>query len=497
MDDLEDAIRVTREAVEATPKDSPDRAAVLNNLGNLLGNSYLRTRSMDDLEEAIRLTREAVEVTPKNSPDRAIRLSNLGALLGNRHLRIGSMNDLEEAIRVAREAVDATPKDSPDLAIRLNNLGNVLSNRHSRTGSMNDLEEARRCFNVALNHPECPINVRITAGRQLLSLLDILQEGHRAYLIAKTTIELVPLLAPPSLQNTDKQHLLSQAVGFASSAAAIALHVGKGPIPAIELLETGRGVLASSLQDMRTDLSTLHQQYPELARSFVELRDQLDPPPSQGILVTDESTRIASEAEADRRHKASNQMPLLLEKIRGKSGFERFLFSASEAEMREAAVQGPIVILNVSSHRCDALIVEQSRTRVLELSRLSRQDILDRAEDVQSLETLAWLWDTIVSPVLETLGFNKPVSGDSWPHVWWIPTGPLVRFPLHAAGHHLERSSVTALDRVISSYSSSIKTIIHSRQQWGKKTTAVSSTNIVLIAMQDTPEQKRRQYASD
>ena len=36
-------------------------------------------------------------------------------------------------------------------------------------------------------------------------------------------------------------------------------------VPAIELLETGRGVLASSLQDMCTDLSPLQKRYPEPA----------------------------------------------------------------------------------------------------------------------------------------------------------------------------------------------------------------------------------------
>ncbi|KAH6871883.1 CHAT domain-containing protein [Thelonectria olida] len=338
--------------------------------------------------------------------DRAAWLNNLGVRLGDRYSRTGAMADLEEAIRVAREAVKATPEDHPDRAGRLNNLGGRLSDRYSRTRAIADLEGAKQCFNVALNHRESPINIRITAG-----------------------------------------------------------------LPAIELLETGRGVLASSLQDLRTDLSTLQKQYPELSRSFVELRDQLDAPTSQGTL-----------------------MPLLLKEIHSQSGFERFLLSASEAEMREAAVQGPIVILNVSSHRCDALIVEKSAIRVLELPCLSRQDIHDRARDVQSLETLGWLWDAVVSPVLDALGFNKPPSGDSWPHVWWIPTGPLVRFPLHAAGHHLERSSNTSLDRVVSSYSPSIKTIIHSRQQCGQETAAELSKNVVLIAMQDTPEQKRLQY---
>ncbi|KAH8648230.1 CHAT domain-containing protein [Ilyonectria robusta] len=497
MDDLEEAIRVAREAANTFPEDHPDRARLLGNLGAHLNDRYSRTRSMDDLEEAIYIVQEAVNTTPEDHPDRARLLGNLGVHLSDRYLRIRSLDDLEESIRVAREAAKITPEDHPHRAAWLNNLGVQLDHRYSRTGSMDDLEEARQSFNIALSLKKSPINVRITAGRRLLSSLNIREEGHQAYLAAKTTVELVPLLTSPSLPNTDKQYLLSQAIGLASDAAAIALHAGQGCVPAIELLETGRGVLASFLQDMRTDLASLQKKYPVLARLFVELRGQLDPPNSQGAYVTDASTPIAPGARTDQRHEAGIQMPLLLNEIRSQPGFERFLLSASEGEMREAAVQGPIVILNVSSHRCDALLVEQSGTRVLELPRLSRQDILARARDVQSLETLAWLWDAIVSPVLDALGFNKPPPGDSWPHVWWIPTGPLIRFPLHAAGHHLESSSDTALDRVVSSYSPSIKTIIHSRQQRDKETTAISSTNVVLIAMQDTPGQKLLRYASN
>nr|CEG05216.1 unnamed protein product [Fusarium clavum] len=193
------------------------------------------------------------------------------------------MVDLKEAIRMTREAVKATPEVHLDQAKWLSNLGIPLVHRHSLNGSTSDLEEARQCFNVALNRQESPSSYRIAAGRRLLSSLDILQEGPRGYLNAKTTIQLMPLLAPSYLQNTDKQHLLSQGVGLASDAAAIALLVNKGPVLAIELLETGRGVLASSLQDMRTDLSSLQKRYPELARSFVKLRDQLDPPPSPTV----------------------------------------------------------------------------------------------------------------------------------------------------------------------------------------------------------------------
>ncbi|KAM5342911.1 hypothetical protein ACJ41O_013877 [Fusarium nematophilum] len=498
MADLDEATCVTREALNATSDDHPDRARWLNSLGILLGILGRFSRTTADLDEAIRVTRKAVKATPDNHPVRAGLLNNLGCLLGNRFSRTGAMADLDEAIRIAREAVDATPHDHPDRAGQLINLGRRLGDRFSCSEAMADLEEAKQCFNIALNEEKAPINTRITAGRRFLSSSGILQDQHKAFVVAETTIHLVPLSAPQSLQNTDKQHLLSQAVGLASDAAAIALHAGKGPVPAIELLETGRGVLASSLQGMRTDLSTLQQKHPELARSFVDLRDQLDAPTSRGVLdMAEDSPAHSASVEADRRHEASKQMLLLLKKIRSQPAFERFLLPPSEAEMREAAAQGPVVIVNVSSHRCDALIVEQSGIRMLKLPRLSRQDIHNRARDLHSLETLSWLWDAVVSPVLAALGFRKPPSGDCWPHMWWIPTGPLVRFPLHAAGHHFNPGSKTALDRVVSSYSSSIKTIIHARQQQSQAIVAESSQDVVLVTMQETPEQTRLRCACD
>ncbi|EXL64729.1 hypothetical protein FOPG_19016 [Fusarium oxysporum f. sp. conglutinans race 2 54008] len=495
--DLEEAIRVTREAIKAIPEDHLYRSSLLSNLGRQLTNRYRYTGAMADLEEAIDVTREAIKATPEDHPGRAGLLSNLGVQLGDRFSRTGAMTDLAEAIRVTREAIEATPEDHPGRAVWLNNLGLRLDNRYERSGALADLDEAKQCFIIALNHKAALISARVTAGRRFLSSSNVFQDGHQAYVVAKTAIDLVHLFAPRSLQNADKQYLLSQAVGLASDAAAVALHIGKGPMPALELLETGRGVLASSLLDMRTDLSTLQQKFPELAQSFVSLRDQLDTPPSRGDLGTTQNSTMSARLEADQRREASKQLEELLERIRGQPGFERFLLSASEAEMREAAAQGPIVILNVSSHRCDALIVEQLGIQLLKLPRLSRQDIHKRAGDLHSLETLSWLWDTVVRPVLTALGFTKPPSGDCWPHVWWIPTGPLVRFPLHAAGHHLKRSSDTALDRVVSSYGSSIKAIIHTRQQRCQATVVESSQDVVLVAMQYTPEQTLLQYARD
>jgi hypothetical protein len=96
-------------------------------------------------------------------------------------------------------------------------------------------------------------------------------------------------------------------------------------------------------------------------------------------------------------------------------------------------------------------------------------------------------------PFLDALGFTEPPSENEWPHVWWIPTGPLSKFPLHAAGRHTEGASKTVLDRVISSYSSSVKAIIHGRQ---RPLSPSTSAQAPLVAMEHTPGSSRLPFAA-
>jgi hypothetical protein len=66
-------------------------------------------------------------------------------------------------------------------------------------------------------------------------------------------------------------------VGLASDTAAAALQVAKGPLDALAFLEEGRGILATSLEDMRRDISDLRNSHPGLVEQFDCLRDELKP----------------------------------------------------------------------------------------------------------------------------------------------------------------------------------------------------------------------------
>ena len=159
LDDLQEAIRLGEEAVAATPAGHPDRPGRLNNLGSHLSSRFGRTGELEELQEAIRLCEEAVATAPVDHPHRATMLANLGNHLSTRFDRTGALEDLQEAIRRSEEAVTATPVGHPDHAGRLNNLGNRLSTRFDRTGALEDLQEAIRRIEEAVaatpvDHPD-------------------------------------------------------------------------------------------------------------------------------------------------------------------------------------------------------------------------------------------------------------------------------------------------------------------------------------------------------
>ncbi|KAM5466949.1 hypothetical protein MauCBS54593_005568 [Microsporum audouinii] len=141
ISDLEEAIEVTRQVITSS-ENHPELAGFLTNLGNQLGFHYDKTGEMKSLEEAISISRRAVELD-LSGPNRPMLLNNLSNWLSERYKRIGEMQDLEVAIRLTRQAIELTPEGHPDKRrIWLSNLGNQLENRYIHTGDVADLEAA-------------------------------------------------------------------------------------------------------------------------------------------------------------------------------------------------------------------------------------------------------------------------------------------------------------------------------------------------------------------
>ncbi|KAH8896963.1 hypothetical protein GQ53DRAFT_890565 [Thozetella sp. PMI_491] len=267
-------------------------------------------------------------------------------------------------------------------------------------------------------------------------------------------------------------------------AAELAVRAGKTAATAIRFLEQARGLLSTSFEELRSDLRELQSFHPELADRFTQLRELLDQP------SVPSATRLRGEMQA--RYHTGTEFDDLIAEIRSRDGFENFLSAPSETQMKLAAANGPIVVINVGIISCYALIIEKTRIRPLYLARIRPPHLKRLVEmGITRPAVLRRLWDVMMKPILISLGFTgPPLDGESYPHVWWIPTGILSKFPLHAAGHHAPGSTETVMDWVMSSYSSSVKAIVNGRRRalgHLARSRSDAPLHAILVAMDSTP----------
>ncbi|RKK82186.1 hypothetical protein BFJ68_g17560 [Fusarium oxysporum] len=420
MADLEEAIYVARQAVDITSKDHPNWTMYTTNLGVQLHKRYSTTREMASLEQAIQLARHVVDATPEAHPSRAGHLRNLGHRLEAKYSRTGDIADLNENIQITRQAINVAPKDHPRQADLLKGLGAALMKRFRRTRAVADLEEAIAHLRSASGQSNASAVTRIQACYAIVLASIVTSDWRQGYEASDIAIRLISKVTSRSLEVSDKQHVLRQVAGIASNAAAIALQAEKGASVALRLLEQGRGLLATSLEEMRTDILGLRERYPELADQFVRLRDELEPPATRSADLPDEDQMYSWQGRGTRRYDAGNKLDKAIDEIRKRPRFEDFLTAPSGREMQVAARSGPIIVINVGQCRCDAVLVEEHRIRVLALPYLKSQDIKKKVQSgsLGSPMVLEWLWDVAANPILDALGFLQPPLGDNWPHVW-------------------------------------------------------------------------------
>jgi hypothetical protein len=197
----------------------------------------------------------------------------------------------------------------------------------------------------------------------------------------------------------------------------------------------------------------------------------------------------------DRRIALAREWDDLVDQVRRLDGFEDFLRPPPLAGLLEAASAGPVVIVNVSRWRCDALVVTPAGVNVVPLPDLTAADVAERTtaylgalqsvpagadqtyserlaarravlerREEKMRTTMEWLWDVVAEPVLTALGIVGPPSGAPAPRVWWCPTGLLSLLPLHGAGYHAAGDGRTTLDRVVSSYTPTLRALREARQ---------------------------------
>ncbi|KUN35827.1 hypothetical protein AQJ30_24500 [Streptomyces longwoodensis] len=393
-----------------------------------------------DLELALRAA-EAETIRHEHFIDQLGHLSRFSDIRLERYLLTRENAELAEAASLLEEALDLTSRIGPYRGVVLSQLTRIYEQHSELTGA-----QMERLCHLARTMITDAMNSLIAlrgAGRLVLH--------HQRYDLAVTcyreAVALMRVAALEEIDQVDRAARLTQ-ITEVGSEAVIAHILAGDPATALEAAEEARAVLLSLQLDLRSDLTKLREARPDLAERFDRRRQAITADRTESSPTPDGYVRTAQASQS--RDAWTN----LLDDIRAVPGHENFLGPLAAAELTALNLPGPIVLINVSRFGSHALIVgPEPGVRALPLDGLHYKDVHSHAYDLLSAaaagvtsEILAWLWDTVVGPVLEATG---PAT-----RVWWVPTGLLSAFPLHAA---TDPQGQSALDLVESSYAPTIR----------------------------------------
>ncbi|TMR21986.1 CHAT domain-containing protein [Nonomuraea turkmeniaca] len=383
---------------------------------------------------------------------------------------------IEDTLKRNRERLAALPEGGPEHTVTLKTLAHTLFQQYQ------------------LAHEESAYQEAAGLARRVVAADPA--QARRIVVAWATAARLRAMSAALGQVPAGEHDLRSSGLARLSSNEAVSA-IGNSDAPAaLEALEEGRALLLSSALNARRELENLRAADSRLAERFVAMRERIR-------AVSVDVGREPAQEELARLGGMAAEWSELVRRIQALPEFGRFLMPLplGMPDLGPAAAEGPVVTVNVNPRRCDALALCADGVRLVPLPDLRAAELIEQAEAFHDairtartgpallagqaqqvvLDTLGWLWDVLAEPVLRELGCTGPSEDGSWPRLWWSPTGPLNGLPLHAAGHHTT-AGASVLDRVVSSYTPTLRALLHSRSR------PVPSRRAGLtVAMPDTP----------
>lgn len=468
FDDRNRAIIVYGTAVELAADDHPEKPQFLSGLGYALSYYWLRPEPSQSQPPLADLA------WPRDARSQSHPILGRGSVspgwrTANRSEYVPDLADIDRAIIACEVAIQLTPDEHPRKPQFLSNLGNALTCRFKYSGDLSDSDRAITTYNVALqltpdDHPKKPhflfnlANVFINLDDHstldqpilLLSAAARLSTGppsarfeacslwawcarrlqHSSLLDAYTfAIALLPQLAWLGLSMQDRHRELVRAQNVINDAVATAIEFGEYSI-AIEWFEQGRSIVWSQVLQLRGSANALREVVPYLADRLLQVSDEL---------AQEAAEEVDSIDASQRRYGLAFEWEELLLEARKIPGFGDFCLPMKASQLMSSALCRPVIALNISSIRCDAIVLGHGQNDILHipLSEFSFQDAqswlqyfshalssLGRGvrrisvfstNDVEKV--LALLWTHVVNPVLDILDFKHTVCLISTYHV--------------------------------------------------------------------------------
>ncbi|WP_180268774.1 CHAT domain-containing protein [Streptomyces sp. Ru87] len=483
---LDMAVTYFRRAVVAAAGDDPHRGKYTNGLGVALLDRYRLTGDVGDLDEALDHLVAAFEAAARQTMGRARVLRNLfdalelrlsladAPLTDDRRARLPSLDSLRreksrtpgltaiERLGAAREsghtavAERGLAQGCPDLtyAVKLLPLA-VWGGRDQVLEFLADYRGlASEAASSAVAAGDVALAVRVLEqGRAVVWQQDLTNRTPREELLRQLVAQ-----GPRPYEGTDKTSLAKTHTKAGRNRSGRAADRQAPSLPSDLVERMDRAYAALTRLPPGADAS------PDKGDPRLDF-DRWGFPWRTGVLPGPAELSDAVREWASLSRTARRGLPYI-----------SFQLPDYQRDIRPAASDGPVVYLNVSPWRCDAMIVTRSgeKPTLVPLPDLTAADAEQQAqrylaammsdgagrEDVVR-DVLYWLWHTVASPVLAVVAQLPEFAGaTAQPHVWWIPTGPLTTLPLHAA---LSADGRSVLDRVTSSYTPTVSALTRAR----------------------------------
>ncbi|KAG8846387.1 hypothetical protein FRB96_002000 [Tulasnella sp. 330] len=358
--DIDESVRYQREKLFISPIGHPNRSVALNNHGIALHARHKKTGKIFDLDDTIEYHRENLCLCPISYSERQFALNYLGSALMPRYDLTGNKVDLDESICHQQENLTICPIGHSGRWLALNNLGIALRDRCEQSRRMSDIQESILYFKFTTADPVSPLSDRLNSSYGWISAARVYDTGSlaEAYSTSLSLLDRCVLLA--SSIHDRHSRLAAEHGGVMDTiinAGSYAIETQQLPL-AVELLERGRGVMFNSsrvIEQLQTNSrqSTSYQQIVSARR--VRQWRRLPCRTEQGKMweVNDED-RFARYLKQARNWDAN------LDEIHQLKGFESFLRATPFATLQQAAISGPIIMVNINKYCSAAIIVQET-----------------------------------------------------------------------------------------------------------------------------------------
>ncbi|KAG8980116.1 hypothetical protein FRB93_009659 [Tulasnella sp. JGI-2019a] len=382
------------------------------------------------------------------------------------------MVDLEESIRHHQEALTLRPIGHPDRAKILNNLGTALTQRFMLTGNMADLQESVQHYTNIAHDTLSGLSDRLDGASNWIMVarkngLESLENAYSAYM---DLLDRSLLLSASSIPDSHSHMVRIRRRGLNVTEDATSCAIKKHRLSeAVKIAERGRALLFTQLGSYRTPLDDLEVVNKGLADRLRALSTVLDHSATSlpGIMAIGD--------EIARRQKVAADWNCTVKDIRQLDGFRDFLGVPPFANLQEAAAGGPVILINISRDGSYGLIItatqeplsiplpEATPHTVVELAKTLIKCTHEAEGDRGFMEILRELWALIVAPIVLQLETTLGLPAGS--RIWWMPTWHAWWLPLHAAGPY-KSGELNLPDRFISSYTTTLSSLIRSRKSY-------------------------------